>query len=112
MWNESKISDLSCPIGFPLAEPQGFFSNPGTLVQSLNSFKEKNGDLIFYDSVCGLPVFRVIALNINRFLNETNVFGWPSFRSVDFIKDNIIKVCKLNERKVERKDDIIKLWEK
>ncbi len=62
----------------PYPEPRGFYARPDV---SLFTNVNANGVTVFYDSVCGVPVFQA---PVNRtqavWEAETAANGWPSFR--------------------------------
>jgi len=70
------------------AEPQFLFQAPDIL---LFTKMEKTGVTVFYDSVCGLPVFQTpVNRTMADFQADTNEHGWPSFRDGEVFLDNVI----------------------
>lgn len=70
------------------AEPRFLFQNP-----FVNFFQNLNADSVttFYDSVCGLPIFRApIGRTMSEFQADTTEHGWPSFREKEIIAENVI----------------------
>jgi peptide methionine sulfoxide reductase MsrB len=68
------------------AEPSGFHENVG-LWPALN----KDGPNVFYDSVCGIPLFVApIGRSFEEFKRESDNHGWPSFRPEETVADNVI----------------------
>ena len=53
---------------------------------------EKVGDTTtFYDSVCGLPLFRApVGRTMSAFEEESDRHGWPSFRPAELISENVV----------------------
>jgi len=50
-----------------------------------------SGTTIFYDSVCGLPLFEApMGRTLDEFKAETEEHGWPSFRPEEVIDDNVV----------------------
>lgn len=72
----------------PFAEPQFLYQAP-----DINLFAklDENAVTTFYDSVCGLPLFRS---PVNRtfadFKADTDEHGWPSFRSAEIFAENLV----------------------
>merc|ERR1712157_693098 len=51
----------------------------------------KSNVTIFYDSVCGIPLFRTpVNRTLDDFKADTDFHGWPSFRSAEVYTDNVI----------------------
>merc|ERR1712070_983999 len=72
----------------PFAEPQFLFEAPDILL--FDTLKE--GDVTtFYDSVCGVPLFRApINRTFAEFQADTQEHGWPSFRPAEVIAKNVL----------------------
>jgi len=71
----------------PFAEPQFLFDAPDIALFS----KLDPHVTIFYDSVCGLPLFRApINRTLAEFKADTQEHGWPSFRMAEVVKENVI----------------------
>merc|ERR1740138_1664333 len=72
----------------PFAEPQFLFQAPDI---ALYSKMDQSGVTTFYDSVCGLPLFRA---PVNRtfadFQADTDEHGWPSFRGAEIFRENLV----------------------
>ena len=69
------------------AEPRFLFQSPYV---SLYAHMEQDGPTTFYDSVCGLPLFRApLNRTLADFQADTNEHGWPSFRPPEIIKANV-----------------------
>lgn len=69
------------------AEPQFLFQAP-----DINLFSEMNahGVTTFYDSVCGLPLFRApVNRTFTEFKADTDEHGWPSFREGEVFTENV-----------------------
>lgn len=68
------------------AEPQFLFQAPD--IQLFTRMSE--GVTTFYDSVCGVPLFRA-PVNRSRadFEADTNEHGWPSFRAEEVVQEHV-----------------------
>lgn len=70
------------------AEPQFMYMAP-----DINLFAKIDADQVttFYDSVCGLPLFKApVNRTMDDFQADTYEHGWPSFRSAEIFADNIV----------------------
>jgi len=68
------------------AEPQFLFQAPDV---SLFAKLEK-GVTTFYDSVCGVPLFRTpVNRTLDDFKADTTEHGWPSFREAEVNKEHV-----------------------
>ena len=69
------------------AEPNGFYKFPDiSLFRKVNS----SGVTIFYDVVCGIPLFQApIDRSFEEWESETKSHGWPSFRTQEMITGNV-----------------------
>jgi|EP00505_MAST-04D_sp_SCG-Rhode-Island_P003259 peptide methionine sulfoxide reductase MsrB len=75
------------PYFKPFAEPNGFYARPD--VDLFEHVKDK-GPTIFYDSVCGLPLFRAPQnRTVAEFKAESAKYGWPSFRKDEIVGSNV-----------------------
>lgn len=73
----------------PYAEPQFLFEAPD--IQLFSKLDTSSGVTTFYDSVCGLPVFKApIGRTLADFQADTTEHGWPSFRTAEIVAENII----------------------
>jgi hypothetical protein len=71
----------------PFAEPQFLFQAPDI---SLFTKLEK-GITTFYDSVCGVPLFRTpVNRTLEDFKADTTEHGWPSFRQAEVFTEHVI----------------------
>jgi len=71
-----------------LAEPQFLFQAPN--IQLFAVLNKTSGVHTFYDSACGVPVFRApINRTMAEFEEDTNEHGWPSFRDGEVILENV-----------------------
>jgi peptide methionine sulfoxide reductase MsrB len=76
-----------------LAEPQFLFEAPDV---SLFSKMDQTGVTTFYDSVCGLPLFRTpVNRTLDDFQADTTEHGWPSFREAEVFHANVVTDRKL-----------------
>lgn len=56
-------------------------------------FYDKLGEEVttFYDSVCGLPLFRApVGRTFSKWRAESETHGWPSFRPEETFAENVI----------------------
>merc|ERR1719199_249993 len=94
---ESLAHAVCCDSYFkPFAEPAFFFSRPDVdLFGAIKKTGKKT--TIFYDSVCGLPLFEAPKnRTFEEFQTESNKYHWPSFRKDEIIGDNV-KILKTGE---------------
>jgi len=67
----------------PYAEPQFLYQNPSV---ALYQRMATSGPTTFYDSVCGLPLFRApMGRSLAAFKRDTDEHGWPSFRKKEVV---------------------------
>lgn len=78
--NESLAESVCCDSRMvSLAEPQFTFAAPDI---QLFSALDATSATVFYDSVCGVPLFRTpVNRSLADFEADTNEHGWPSFRT-------------------------------
>ena len=52
---------------------------------------DMNKDLTFYDSVTGIPLFKISPRirPLQEWVEESKVHGWPSFRDDEVVWDNV-----------------------
>jgi len=94
---DEKVTDaICCDTDFkPYAEPNGFFAQPNV---NLFSKLDKNGVTTFYDSSCGIPIFKApVGRSFEAFYNDTLEHGWPSFRTGEVVKENVVTVYSTGE---------------
>ena len=81
------LASRICCHNTRFAEPAGFQNQPGIqLFSKLNRSRET----VFYDSVCGIPLF--VAPRGRSFAEweaESQHHGWPSFRQEEIVSENI-----------------------
>merc|ERR1712070_1354563 len=87
--NESMAGSVCCDRRMmPFAETQFLYQAPNI---ALFSHLDASGETTFYDSVCGLPLFRAPR---NRTFAEveqdTDEHGWPSFRDEEVVTENVV----------------------
>jgi len=69
------------------AEPQFLYQAPDI---DLYSYMAVPPVTTFYDSVCGVPLFRApIRRSFADFKADTDEHGWPSFRSAEVVQENV-----------------------
>jgi len=83
-----EVADRICCHNHRYAEPQGYLAQPQVaLFDKLNPEEET----IFYDVVCGLPLFIAPrGRSFAEFQEESLHHGWPSFRPEEMISENVI----------------------
>merc|ERR1711907_80884 len=86
---ESMAESVCCDTRNKLrAEPQFLYEAPDIL---LFSKMEQNGVTTFYDSVCGVPLFRApVNRSLAEFQADTTEHGWPSFRPAEVVTEHVI----------------------
>lgn len=86
--NETLADAVCCDTrAKPFAEPQFLFDAPDVSLFS----KLDAGVTTFYDSVCGLPLFRApINRTLAEFKADTEEHGWPSFRPAEVVTENVV----------------------
>jgi len=68
------------------AEPQFLFEAPDIMLFS----KLGSGVTTFYDSVCGVPLFRApVNRTLADFKADTQEHGWPSFRGAEVVREHV-----------------------
>jgi len=86
--NETLADAVCCDTRTkPFAEPQFLFEAPDIAL-----FSKLDEDVTtFYDSVCGLPLFRApMNRTLAEFKADTQEHGWPSFRPAEVVTENVI----------------------
>ena len=82
--NDDLATAVCCDSqNFAYAEPQHTFDQPDVAL-----FKQLNaqGQTVFYDSVCGTPLFSVPRnRTLDDFKADTTEHGWPSFRQAEIL---------------------------
>mmetsp|Transcript_36551 Transcript_36551/g.60544 ORF Transcript_36551/g.60544 Transcript_36551/m.60544 type:complete len:391 (+) Transcript_36551:49-1221(+) len=86
--NETLADAVCCDTrAKPFAEPQFLFAAPDIALFS----KLDTGMTTFYDSVCGLPLFRApLNRTLADFKADTEEHGWPSFRRAEVVTGNVV----------------------
>ena len=82
--NDDLATAVCCDSqNFPYAEPQHLFDQPDVaLFKNMNA----HGQTVFYDSVCGIPLFSVPRnRTLADFQADTTEHGWPSFREAEIV---------------------------
>merc|ERR1711966_162070 len=88
--NESLAVSVCCDKRMEtLAEPQFLYESP--TVQLFTVLNKTTGVTTFYDSACGVPVFRApINRTMADFEADTKEHGWPSFRDGEVFTENVV----------------------
>ena len=87
--NETLSEAVCCDSrAMPFAEPQNLYQEPDiALFDKMN----QTTTTTFYDSVCGVPVFRTpVGRSLKDFKADTTEHGWPSFRNEEVFKQNVV----------------------
>jgi len=85
---EYDLADFICCNNHRWAEDKGYLTWPEI---DLFSRLDPNEETIFYDSVCGLPLFVAPReRSFEEFKEESIHHGWPSFRPEEMISENVI----------------------
>jgi len=83
-----EIADRICCNNHRFAEPKGYHDWPEV---DFYSKLDPNQETVFYDSVCGLPLFVAPrGRTFEDFVEESVYHGWPSFRPAEIISENVI----------------------
>ena len=84
--DESLSQAVCCDADFAAyPEPRNFYLDKKLFVRL-----EKDTVNTFYDSACGIPVFKApIGRTYEEFKADTAEHGWPSFRGDEVIEENI-----------------------
>lgn len=84
-------SAASCNVPHPLSGPPCCV--PSCSFVALEQHMNKAGVTTFYDSVCGIPLFRApMNRTFAAFLADTTEHGWPSFRPAELVAGNVLPV--------------------
>merc|ERR1712146_863147 len=71
-----------------MGEPQFLYEAPDILLMSK---LDKNGVTTWYDSSCGIPLFKSpVGRNFSALEEDTKEHGWPSFRPAEVITENVM----------------------
>lgn len=80
------LADRICCNNHDGAEPKGFFTRNVDFFSQVNPTQTT----IFYDSVCGLPLFRApVGRSFEAWKKESIDHGWPSFRPEETYFENV-----------------------
>ena len=82
------VSDRICCHNHRYAERKGYLAEDEV---DLFSRLDPNEEIVFYDSVCGIPLFVAPrGRQFEEFREESLHHGWPSFRPEEIISENVI----------------------
>lgn len=82
------VADRICCHNHRYAERRGYFAEPQV---DLFSRLDSEVETVFYDSVCGIPLFVAPrGRSFDDFYEESLHHGWPSFRPEEIISENVI----------------------
>lgn len=86
--NEDLASAICCDDRTQVfAEPQFLFQSPNI---DLFAHLDQHKPTTFYDSVCGVPLFRAPNnRTFGEFKDDTDEHGWPSFRTAEVFTEHV-----------------------
>ena len=86
--NEDLASAICCDNRTQVfAEPQFLFQSPNI---DLFAHLDQHKPTTFYDSVCGVPLFRApMNRTFAEFKDDTDEHGWPSFRTAEVFTEHV-----------------------
>jgi len=86
-WNVARdTADRICSFNRHYAEYAGYWKS----TDFLQDVREKNGEITYYDSVSGKPLFVAPrGRSMKDFLVESASHGWPSFRDDEVVWANV-----------------------
>ena len=83
-------ADHICCNNHRYAERWGYHEDVG-FFDALEKGNDKNDEFIFYDSVCGKPLFVAPrGRTFSEWKKESIDHGWPSFRPEELVSENVI----------------------
>ena len=88
--DESLAEAVCCDARAKLyAEPQFLYEAPD--IALFDKLPADGTPTIFYDSVCGLPLFKSpVGRTLDDFKADTTEHGWPSFRTLEVFTENVV----------------------
>jgi len=82
------LADRICCNNHVYAEPSGYAQSAAV---DFYSKLDPNVETVFFDSVCGLPLFVAPrGRTFEEFVDESIKHGWPSFRPEEIVSENVI----------------------
>jgi len=83
-----ELADRICCHNHRFAEPRGYHEWPEV---DFYSKLDPTAEHVFYDSVCGIPLFVAPrGRTFEEFVEESVHHGWPSFRPAELVSENVI----------------------
>jgi len=83
-----EVADRICCKNHRYAEHRGYLESPEV---DLFSRLDPNTETVFYDSVCGIPLFVAPrGRTFESFREDSLYHGWPSFNPEEMISENVI----------------------
>lgn len=83
-----ELADRICCHNHHFAEPRGYHEWPEV---DFYSRLDPTAEHVFYDSVCGIPLFVAPrGRTFQEFVSESVHHGWPSFRPAEMVSENVI----------------------
>eukprot|EP00931_Biecheleriopsis_adriatica_P061558 TRINITY_DN37016_c0_g1_i1.p1 TRINITY_DN37016_c0_g1~~TRINITY_DN37016_c0_g1_i1.p1 ORF type:complete len:194 (+),score=31.97 TRINITY_DN37016_c0_g1_i1:179-760(+) len=84
------LANTICCHNTMFAERSGYFEDIDGKVGLFGQL-DASGTTTFYDSVCGLPLFKAPAgRSFEAWHAESRAHGWPSFRSSEIVSSNVV----------------------
>ncbi|EKX31192.1 hypothetical protein GUITHDRAFT_166930 [Guillardia theta CCMP2712] len=84
-----ELANKICCHNKKYAEPSGYFNNAN--INLFGQFQPEEKYHTFYDSVCGVPLFRApIGRSMQEWYSESLAHGWPSFRDAEVVRENVV----------------------
>eukprot|EP00930_Biecheleria_cincta_P079674 TRINITY_DN6759_c0_g1_i2.p1 TRINITY_DN6759_c0_g1~~TRINITY_DN6759_c0_g1_i2.p1 ORF type:complete len:256 (+),score=39.38 TRINITY_DN6759_c0_g1_i2:58-825(+) len=89
--HREQYAEICCQVPQTWAEHRGFFDKQLKFFEQLESSGLSAGEITFYDSQCGIPLFVAPrGRSYEAFKKESVDHGWPSFREEEVVKENVI----------------------
>lgn len=83
------VADRICCHNHIYAEYKGYFRSDE--VDLFSRLDPDATETVFYDSVCGVPLFVVPrGRTFAEFRSATERYGWPSFNADEIVSDNVV----------------------
>lgn len=83
------VADRICCHNHVYAEYRGYFESDE--VDLFSRLDPNAAETIFYDSVCGVPLFVAPrGRTFDEFRSATEHYGWPSFNTEEIVSENVI----------------------
>jgi peptide methionine sulfoxide reductase MsrB len=84
-----ELADRICNFNRHYAERSGYWRTTPFVSEATKEYEE-NGEVKFYDSNSGKPLFVAPkGRSMDAFFTESSVHGWPSFRDEEVVWENV-----------------------